>query len=63
MIRDTRQNIVITDNMYINEYNKNENYVITDGKKNIIDLEIDDNKKSGMPTVEQLIKERDNLKL
>jgi hypothetical protein len=45
MIRDIRQNIILTDNMYIKEYNKNENYVITDGKKNIIDLEIDDNNK------------------
>jgi hypothetical protein len=35
---------------------------ISDGISNI-NINTDDNKKSGMPTVEQLMKERDNLKL
>jgi hypothetical protein len=35
---------------------------ISDGISNI-NINFDENKKSGMPTVEQLMKERDNLKL
>ena len=46
----------------ISGLNINNDKNITDGISNI-NINYDDNKKSSMPSIEQLMKERDNLKL
>lgn len=62
-IEDTDGDGICTDKNYNWDFiNNNKN--ISDGISNInMNMNTDDNKKSGMPTIEQLMKERDNLKL
>ena len=60
-LEETGGDGICTDKNYNWDFINNDKN-ISDGISNI-NINTDDNKKSGMPTVEQLMKERDNLKL
>lgn len=60
-IEEKDGNNICTDKNYNWDFINNDKN-ITDGISNI-NINFDDNKKSSMPSVEQLMKERDNLKL
>ena len=60
-IEDNEGNTICNDKNYNWDFINNDKN-ITDGISNI-NINYDDNKKSSMPSIEQLMKERDNLKL
>ena len=60
-IEEKDGNTICTDKNYNWDFINNDKN-ITDGISNI-NINFDDNKKSSMPSIEQLMKERDNLKL